>query len=56
LAMMLRHSFGLEEEAKVVETAVSKTIADGHRTGDLARDDEKALSTEEITAVILQNM
>ena len=56
LAMMLRHSFGLEEEAKVVETAVSKTIADGHRTGDLARDGEKALSTEEITAVILQNM
>jgi len=56
LAMLLRHSLGLEEEAKLVETAVSQAIADGHRTGDLIRDGEKALSTEEITAVILQNL
>lgn len=56
LAMLLRHSLGLEEEAVLVETAVSETIAAGHRTGDIARDGEKALGTEEITAVILQNL
>ncbi len=56
LAMMLRHSLGLEEEAMLVETAVAQAINDGHRTGDLARDGEKALSTEEMTAVILQNL
>ena len=40
----------------LVETAVSQTIAAGHRTGDIARAGEKALGTEEITAVILQNL
>jgi 3-isopropylmalate dehydrogenase len=34
-AMMLRHSFGLEAEAKCVEDAVKKTIDAGVRTKDL---------------------
>ncbi len=35
LAMMLRHSFGREEEAARVEAAVSRTLADGIRGADL---------------------
>jgi len=35
LAMMLRHSFGREEEAARVEAAVSKALADGIRGADL---------------------
>lgn len=40
LAMMLRHSFGLEEEAKVIEDAVEKTLNKGYRTKDIAIDEE----------------
>ncbi|MEO0063070.1 MAG: hypothetical protein RLZZ08_1630 [Pseudomonadota bacterium] len=35
LAMMLRHSFGLEEQAARVEAAVSRTLADGVKGADL---------------------
>jgi 3-isopropylmalate dehydrogenase len=34
-ALMLRHSFGLNEAADAVESAVAKAIAAGHRTGDI---------------------
>jgi 3-isopropylmalate dehydrogenase len=36
VALMLRHSFGLEAEAKQIENAVDRTIADGIRTADIA--------------------
>ncbi len=55
-AMMLRHSLGLEQEALAVEKAVDDALAKGCRTVDLARGDQKALSTEEITRVIVQNI
>ena len=35
-AMLLRHSLGLEIEARTVENAVAATIADGYRTADIA--------------------
>ena len=38
IAMMLRHSLGLEAEAAAVEAAVSKALDDGCRTGDLGGD------------------
>ena len=56
LAMLLRHSLGLEDEALAVETAVAQAIAEGHRTGDLATSDEKALTTQEITDIIVQKI
>ena len=34
-ALMLRHSFGLEDAAMAVENAVRKTIDAGYRTGDI---------------------
>jgi 3-isopropylmalate dehydrogenase len=34
-ALMLRHSFGLNEAANAVENAVAKVIANGLRTGDI---------------------
>lgn len=36
IALLLRHSFGLEAEARVIEQAVDRTIADGIRTADIA--------------------
>lgn len=37
-AMMLRHSFGLEDEANRIERAVSRALKDGIRAGDLGGD------------------
>ncbi|MEW6302025.1 MAG: 3-isopropylmalate dehydrogenase [Verrucomicrobiota bacterium] len=34
-ALMLRHSFGLNDAAARIENAVSRAIASGHRTGDI---------------------
>ena len=34
-ALMLRHSLGLETEARAIEAAVSKVLDDGYRTGDI---------------------
>jgi 3-isopropylmalate dehydrogenase len=49
VAMMLRHSFGLEKEAKAVEDAVSKTIESGKLTKDL----NGTSSTEEVGRAIV---
>lgn len=51
-AMMLRYSFGLSAEADTIESAVEKTLNAGHRTADIARTDEKVLSTSEMGAMI----
>ena len=51
-AMMLRYSFGLSDEADAIESAVEKTLNAGHRTADIARADEKVLSTSEMGAMI----
>jgi 3-isopropylmalate dehydrogenase len=45
IAMLLRHSLGLEEEAAAVEAAVEQTLAEGKRTRDLAGAGENAVST-----------
>ena len=34
-ALMLRHSFGLNDAAAAIEAAVAKAISNGHRTGDI---------------------
>lgn len=36
-AMLLRHSLGLEKEAKAIEDAVAAVLADGLRTADIVR-------------------
>jgi 3-isopropylmalate dehydrogenase len=47
-AMLLRHSFKLEIEAACIEAAVASVLAAGHRTRDLARPGQIALSTAEM--------
>jgi len=48
IAMMLRHSFKLEKEAKCVEAAVAEVVAVGNRTRDLAKSGQTALRTSEM--------
>ncbi len=56
VAMLLRHSLGLEDEAKTVEDAVTQVLVHGLRTGDIAQAGETSIGTVElgdaITAII----
>jgi 3-isopropylmalate dehydrogenase len=56
-AMMLRYSFGLEEEARAVEGAVASALDAGFRTADIARPSaagEKLTGTREMGAAVLE--
>jgi 3-isopropylmalate dehydrogenase len=44
-AMMLRHSFGLDDAAARIERAVEKVLADGFRTADIREPDTSLLGT-----------
>ncbi len=52
VAMMLRHSLGLEEEAAAVERSVEGVLAEGYRTADIAGDGEEVVSTAGMGDVI----
>jgi 3-isopropylmalate dehydrogenase len=53
VAMLLRHSLGLEAEALAVEAAVSKAIDAGARTADIAERGRTALTTKQMSNAIL---
>lgn len=48
LALLLRYSFGLEEEALIIEESVEKVIASGVRTGDISLPGRPPVSTREM--------
>ncbi len=45
IALMLRHSFGLEEEAVAIESAIARVLDDGFRTLDILSDGDTLVST-----------
>jgi 3-isopropylmalate dehydrogenase len=47
-AMMLRHSFGREDLAERVETAVRRVLAEGWRTADIAEPGRRTIGTREM--------
>jgi 3-isopropylmalate dehydrogenase len=51
-AMLLRHSFGLEEQAARIEAAVARTLSDGIRSGDMGG----SASTSEVGAAVLARL
>ncbi|HEX2937655.1 MAG TPA: 3-isopropylmalate dehydrogenase [Ruminiclostridium sp.] len=54
-AMMLKYSFGLDEEAKTVENAVSKALEQGYRTADISdknTSSDKKIGTREMGNLI----
>jgi len=55
-AMMLRYSFKLEKEAKVIEEAVTKVLNAGYRTGDIMSEGMKRVGTTEMGKLILENI
>jgi len=51
-ALMLRHGFGMEDEAAAVESAVDRALVDGLRTPDLGGD----ATTEQATRGVLHHL
>jgi len=48
ISMMFEYSFNRPDIAKAVENAVNKTLAQGYRTSDIAKKDEKSIGTVEM--------
>lgn len=56
LSMMLLHAFNMPEEAACIENAVSKTLQDGFRTGDIMEEGKILLGTIEMTDKVLERI
>jgi 3-isopropylmalate dehydrogenase len=54
LAMMLRLSFGEEDKARHVESAVRAALAKGYRTADIHQPGTRRVGTEEMGDAVLQ--
>lgn len=53
VAMMLRDSFGLMDEAKAIEDAVTQVLNDGYRTADIMDEGGKLLGTKEMGDMVV---
>ena len=56
VAMLLRHSLGLTEEAATLEAAIRSVIRDGVRTADIAGPGGDSVSTEAMQDSIIQRL
>ncbi|MDB6047155.1 MAG: 3-isopropylmalate dehydrogenase [Gammaproteobacteria bacterium] len=56
VAMLLRHSLGLDAEAEAIENAVTLAIESGARTPDIVAQGERALSTREMGDAVLARL
>jgi 3-isopropylmalate dehydrogenase len=56
VAMLLRHSLGLEQEALAVENAISAAISAGARTSDIVSAGGSSVSTDAMTAEIISQL
>jgi 3-isopropylmalate dehydrogenase len=56
LAMLLRESFGLKNEATLLENAMAEVWRQGWRTDDLAEPDCRAAGTREMAGLVAQSV
>jgi 3-isopropylmalate dehydrogenase len=56
VAMMLRYSMNLPDEAGLVEKAVEQTLKDGLRTKDIYQSGDKLVGTQELGDHIVKNL
>jgi 3-isopropylmalate dehydrogenase len=58
VALMLRHSLGMEDAAAAVESAVDRVLERGFRTPDLATDrpEEQPVGTGEMTRAVIEEL
>jgi 3-isopropylmalate dehydrogenase len=55
-AMMLRYSFDLPDEARLVEDAVRRTLAAGVRTADIRQSGATGASTRQMGDAVLREI
>ncbi|NER08554.1 MAG: 3-isopropylmalate dehydrogenase, partial [Okeania sp. SIO3C4] len=55
VAMLLKYSLDEQEAAAAIEAAVQKTLAQGHRTVDIAQDGDTVLGCKAMGAKVLEN-
>lgn len=55
-AMMLKYSFGLLEEAKCIEDAVTKVLNLGYRTVDIMSEGMKQVGCKEMGKLVIENL
>lgn len=55
-AMMLRHSFSLEEGAKAIEEAVEAVLEEGYRTADIMSEGNKLVGTKEMGQLVIDKL
>ncbi len=55
-ALLLRHSLGLDAEARAIEDAIRSVIAMGVRTADIAAEGSRIASTTDMTDAIIQQL
>lgn len=56
VAMMLRHSFGLDEPARRIEQAVGSALREGYRTADIWQEGFCKVGTIEMTDTVLKHL
>ena len=56
VAMMLRFSFALHDEAACIERAVEMTLRDGWRTRDIAQAGARVIGTQAFTDRLLERL
>src|SRR5690625_3700622 len=56
VALMLRHSFDLQNEADLIEKAVISALDQGYHTADLHIKDGKQVGTKDMTDVVVQHI
>jgi 3-isopropylmalate dehydrogenase len=54
VAMMLRHSFNLKQEAQAIEAAVERIVEVGYRTADLHEPGKETVGTKEMGKLIAE--
>ena len=56
VALLLRYSLALEQEAQAVEASVEGILADEYRTADVASDGSRVLGTQEMGQLVVERL
>jgi 3-isopropylmalate dehydrogenase len=56
VALMLRYSLSMTQEASLIEKAVAQTLKEGFRTQDIHQQDKKLIGTEKMGDAVAKNL
>jgi len=56
VALMLRYSLSMPQEAGLIEKAIAQTLKEGFRTRDIHQQDKKLIGTEEMGNIVAKNL